>query len=149
MFAKLHNYKDSRSRSTPLKQSAKPRPTSSLLNFRDRMYEKLAREKSHSQLSHFKLNGQPATFYNPIQNNQGKNLMMFIKQLYEPKKPVEQPPEPQSRPFSGKVINVPSSQQWKKQPTSSVYTPMGLHAESSKVIDITGEASKEILVEQL
>lgn len=60
------------------------------------------------------------------------------------------PKPPQSRPFSGKVINVPSSQQWKKQPSSnSVFTPIGLHAESSKLIDLTAEASKEILVEQL
>jgi hypothetical protein len=27
--------------------------------------------------------GNPATFYNPIQNNQGQNLQMFIEHLYQ------------------------------------------------------------------
>lgn len=27
--------------------------------------------------------GNPATFYNPIQNNEGQNLKMFIEHLYQ------------------------------------------------------------------
>lgn len=32
------------------------------------------------------MKGQPATFYNPVQNNMGENLHVFIEQLYSQNK---------------------------------------------------------------
>jgi hypothetical protein len=33
------------------------------------------------------LKGNPATFYNPVQNNMGENLQVFIEQMYNQNKP--------------------------------------------------------------